>query len=302
MGSLSATDDTPVASFGQLYLEKIVQFRFDIPTHDYADLKALAKRMLPGRHETTQAEPVVSGEATESATGEAPAAEPVPTAEVPESPAVDDEVRQAPADETGSLGWFARFARWVNGPLVRRRARRRARHRRHRDAENARRIEQGLTPTSFEVQDQERAMALLEEQRATRLIDGRYVWESYNAVAELTRPLPRDVKRLLNRLRFTLKLSNDRNLIKSGALSTAAIGKWALVSERWPDLQGAISQDPAALARLEKKSKTEAGFRAEMKNLVPAYANSRDLYKLIQRDPPLGAVAEAVANFRPPKE
>ncbi len=310
-GSLSSADETPAASFGQLYLEKIVQFRFDVPTHDYADLRALAKRMLPGKPEETKQQTVVSrDESAARRTAEAPLAMDAEGPDEPEAAAGDDDdtteattVDSPTADDAAALGAFARFRRWVTGPL----ARRRARKRRLRDAENARFIEQGGTPTSS-IEEQERAQALLEEQRATRLIDGRYVLESYNAVAELTRPLPRDVKRLLNRLRFTLRLCNDRELIKPSLLSTAAIGKWALVSERWPDLQSAISQDPSRLAELEKSleepetklAETEA-FRTAMKEIVPAYANSRDLYMLISAPPKLGDVAASLANFRPPK-
>jgi hypothetical protein len=295
-GSLSSADETPAASFGQLYLEKIVQFRFDIPTHDYAELRALAKRMLPGRQEERGRQAVaVPDEPDMPGVAEPPVPMDAAAPDEPEGNETPPVPSPAP-DDAAALSIYSRFRRWVTSPL----ARRRARLRRLRDAENARLIEQGGMPPSSS-EDQERARALLEEQRATRLIDGRYVWESYNAVAEMTRPLPRDVKRLLNRLRFTLKLCNDRELIKPRLLSTPAIGKWALVSERWPDLQSAISQDPSRLGWLEENLASGADFSVLMKELAPAYANSRDLYTLIVTRPMLGAVAASVANFRPPK-
>jgi hypothetical protein len=273
-GMLSAgSADSQVGSFGELYLEKIVQFRFDLPTHDVDSLRRLAGDLVERSMERGTADDDDNEEA-------------VPW------------LLESISDRTRSI---ARSLMRPYRSFVTDR-------RRRRQASEVERLLREYPQGDFPDEptdddeigsDQDRIREMLEDQLSLRQIDGPYLRASYGAVAASVRPLPRDVKRLLNRLRFTLKLCADRELVAPrGPLSPAAIGKWALLSERWPDLQVAVSQDPELIARLEVDGRTVPGFTSAMAEIVPGYSRSAELYRLLITDPPLRDVAYAIARFR----
>jgi hypothetical protein len=261
--------DAPAGSFGELYLEKIIQFRFDIPTHDLAVLKSLATKLLNAHVATAAA---ATTDLDEKALPRAP---------------------RNSADRTGPFGR-------LTSPMRRWRAERRQRAQ-DKYVRNA--VSAGEDPAEFEdTAESARGAAAREMYRLQLLLqrlDGKELEDSFRAVADLIRPLPRDLKRLLNRIRFLLYVANDRDLIApNGPLTTAAVGKWALLAERWPDLAVAVSSDPPLLSRLEAQSRTPDGYVAAMKEVVPGYSRSAELWRVLTAEPALGPHAACLSRFR----
>jgi KAP family P-loop domain len=245
-GILSSTNNSATASFGELYLEKIIQFRFDLPTHDLAALAGLAKSL-----------------------------EQVPEAH--------------PAEGHRPPGWVSRLSGgYRNWRLQRRLARR--------DSPvlaPAALIDRPLADTEAE------EYQLAEIELVLKRVEGPSLQVSYAAVAHLVRPLPRDLKRLLNRIRFYLYLLEKEALLTPvGPVSPEAVGKWALLAERWPDLAAAVSSTPTMLAELERASTTIPGFMTAMTAEVPGYARSAELQRLLIAPPALGPLAHCLARLR----
>lgn len=262
--------NAPAGSFGELYLEKIIQFRFDIPTHDLAVLKSLATKLLNARGPTTAAATTDSD---------------------------DEATRRAPGESTDRAGPFGQLStalrRW-----------RAERHQRAQDKYVRSAVSAGEDPEEFEdttesVEHRASAREMYRLQMLLQRLDGKELEESFRAVADLIRPLPRDLKRLLNRIRFLLYVANDRDLLApNGPLTTAAIGKWALLAERWPDLAVAVSADPPLLGRLEVQSRTPDGYVAAMEEVVPGYSRSAELWRVLTAEPALGPNAACLSRFR----
>jgi hypothetical protein len=78
-------------------------------------------------------------------------------------------------------------------------------------------------------------------------------------------PLPRAAKRLVNRLRFVLHVSQRKALLGT-CLRPEEIGKWSVLVERWPSLAWAINLDPGLLGTLELHSDSADG---SLHDLVP---------------------------------
>jgi hypothetical protein len=249
--------DAPPSSFGELYLQKVVQFRFDVPVHDHATLQELATRMLQG---------------------------------LPLQPAAREEHRRA-----------IRPLAWVQKKTRLRRLDRAA------DAMQA----LSATPTSGPPPDADVSAVIAGAvDDPKRVIDGRrllgeieadHLALAYKAIFRHVRPLPRDVKRILNRVRFMLYLTLKRQLMApDGPLTPEAAGKWALLAERWPDLALAISDQPAAMAKIERESASTSHFSRMMTAMVPGYANSGELRNLIVDAPSLQQEAAVLARLAIP--
>jgi hypothetical protein len=243
-GMLSAAGgEVAASSFGELYLEKIIQFRFDLPTHNLSALAELAKRLEvdPG-----------------------------------------EEARVVPRGQRFAPKLRARLRDWrTQRSLI------------HSDGPTVSPEIQINADTDGQTLEQlEELRALLDR------VEGPSLQDSYTAVADLVRPLPRDLKRLLNRIRFYLYLLDKKGLLTpSGPVGPQAVGKWALLAERWPDLAVAISATPELLSDMEVKSKTVQGFMSAMNDQVPGYSRSGELQRLLVAEPQLGVLATHLARL-----
>lgn len=242
-GTLSGPSDNAASSFGELYLEKIVQFRFDLPTHELPALMALAHRLE---------ERIPAGDPTSG---------PNPRAGRLRSRYRDWRTERRLRTQTGpALSWEAR----------------------HADPNAARDYSSKLT----------------ELESLLHRTEGPSLQRSFDAVATLVRPLPRDLKRLLNRIRFYLYLLERRGVLApAGPVPPEAVGKWALLAERWPDLAVAISANPSLLGTLENDARTLDGFMEAMGREVPGYARSAELQRLLVSRPPLGRFATCLSRL-----
>jgi hypothetical protein len=253
-GLLPATADALAGSFGEMYLEKIIQFRFDVPADPAGCFVQLVAQLV--------------GHTVEKV-----------------------------APPTGGV------IAWLWSPLQ---ARWRQRQRNHMATRVRRSLSKTTTPAAppadtqaaGEYTEEHVRQDLLATQRLLRQIEGPYLDRSYEAVAAHVRPLPRDVKRILNRIRFTLYLGMRRELLApAGPISAACIGKWSLLAERWPDLAVAVSNDPKLLQQVEDDAVSEERFVKGMAGVVPGYANSAELMRLLNARPSMASNAIVLARF-----
>lgn len=76
--------------------------------------------------------------------------------------------------------------------------------------------------------------------------------EAESEVLRYLPPLPRNAKRMLNRLRVLLVIAHEREMFDDSSQLTARhIGKWAVLRERWPELAQALAVRPEEMAELE---------------------------------------------------
>lgn len=117
-------------------------------------------------------------------------------------------------------------------------------------------------------------------------------------VAHLT-PLPRSAKRLVNRLRFILHVSQRKGLLQS-CLAPEEVGKWAVLVERWPSLSWSITLNPELLASME----TAAATNGDLSELVSDESVSiPDLKEfLLAGETRLGEAVEALVYLRDPRD
>jgi hypothetical protein len=166
---------------------------------------------------------------------------------------------------------------------------------------------------------------LVEQQKEKLLIDEDYFRnEVGNLIVDYLQPLPRNAKRLLNRFRVNLLIAHRRGLFTSDPrVTTEQIGKWLVLSERWPQLARSLAAAPDAIGQLEAQAARplpptaeppaaasgQGGahrrarkprpdpFTESIKVLAPFYAGDADLRNFIHSKPPLADVLERLAHY-----
>lgn len=115
-------------------------------------------------------------------------------------------------------------------------------------------------------------------------------------------PLPRNAKRALNRLRLLLAISYERKMFgDSSGITAKHIGKWAVLSERWPELAHELSLHPDVMDTLEGRAgrAKKAAFEKYLGGLTPDYATDAALRKFCRSQPALGPIMEKLVHFEP---
>lgn len=265
-------------AFGELYLDKIVQFRFDLPADDPDALSAFADALL-------RADAALSG---------------------PEPDGVE------PSREPGRLStWMASLR--DRSPLRRWRERRRRRW----EAAAAERaldddgVQAWLASPDRTGRGEHLVEQLLEEfpqlrshdrtrlegAATLRVLDGpEHLQRAFEAVRAGVPPFPRDSKRLLNRIRFLLSLGMQRELIGDD-LQVEHVGKWALLTERWPGLVIRIANEPDELLALESAEDDDA-FEKQLERVAPGYTASPDLREFFRSPPSLAPICRQLVTMR----
>ena len=113
------------------------------------------------------------------------------------------------------------------------------------------------------------------------------------AIVNLLPALPRTAKRLLNRLSFLLVVASSRQLLNGpDGVSAQQIAKWAVLSDRWPEVGRAVARDPALLQRLESAAPNAARFqrlcREQQPPLIDQIGRRREL---LTANPPIADAA-----------
>jgi hypothetical protein len=114
-------------------------------------------------------------------------------------------------------------------------------------------------------------LKVLVEQRRRHVTssDQPFVRDSLQTALQLAPLLPRNAKRLLNKLRLMLLVSLGRGVLRTGAegpgdgVDPARLGRWVALHERWPEVAQAIRQDLGLLHRLERHGRKLSPTPAE---------------------------------------
>ena len=126
--------------------------------------------------------------------------------------------------------------------------------------------------------------------------DSELMREAQDEVMRYVEPLPRHAKRLLNRLRLLLFIAHARGMFGgTPLLSGRHMGKWAVLSERWPELAQILCAHPDLMARLEDKNQ----YDTAIKESAPFCSNDATLMTLCLNDAgvKLAPVMDRIAHF-----
>ena len=123
--------------------------------------------------------------------------------------------------------------------------------------------------------------------------------------------VPRNAKRLLNRLRLNLFILDQQNAFMDRAkFGPEHLGKWVALHERWPELATAITRDSAFMKRIEKEvpkpAKTASkATRSKLRKLLDEQrvprrpADDGALFKILTDPPRLAPVIVQLTSFEP---
>ena len=144
---------------------------------------------------------------------------------------------------------------------------------------------------------------LVEQRKQKMLIDDATFSRDVSMIVDYLQPLPRNAKRVLNRFRVSLLIAERRGLFTSEPKVTKEqIGKWLVLSERWPQLRQSLSATPERMEPLENAA-TEAptpandSFMDHIKALAPFYAGDEDLRRFIQSPPGLADILPRLVHY-----
>jgi hypothetical protein len=122
--------------------------------------------------------------------------------------------------------------------------------------------------------------------------------EAEEEVMKYLPPLPRNAKRLVNRLRLLLFVAYQRRMLGGQPELTARhIGKWAIINERWPEIAQAAAQNPALIETLEKMSDYD-NFSAIAVPYVQGKQEIDELFHFFTTDPKLSSVSYRLIYFQ----
>jgi hypothetical protein len=155
--------------------------------------------------------------------------------------------------------------------------------------------------------DEKHLERLVEQVKQQLLADDEYFHsEIGNLIVDYLQPLPRNAKRVLNRLRVNMLIAFRRNLFTTEPRVTVQqIGKWLVLNERWPQLGQVLTAVPHRIAELESaverevplSPKPSTAYRRCIKSLEPIYAGDEELRRFLHSDPALSAVLPRLVHF-----
>lgn len=157
--------------------------------------------------------------------------------------------------------------------------------------------------------NEEQIVRLVEQRKQKLLVDPEYIPEEVSSlIVEYLQPLPRNAKRLLNQFRVNLLIAQETNLLSSDPKVTGKqIGKWLVLTERWPQLGRSLSAAPEKMKILEEQSTNDAPpksdppqqdpFTESVKLLAPPYLGDEDLRRFVRSAPALAIVASRLVYY-----
>lgn len=146
---------------------------------------------------------------------------------------------------------------------------------------------------------------LQEEIRAYVADESELRREAEDEIMNYLPPLPRNAKRVPNRLRLLLAVAYERKMFgDTSTLSPRHIGKWAVLCERWPELAQQLCSRPDEMRTSEDKAahSNKAVFEKYIRKLAPDYAVDEALREFCQSSPQLGSVMERLVYFEPAEQ
>jgi hypothetical protein len=136
--------------------------------------------------------------------------------------------------------------------------------------------------------------------RLRMMNDSVLLEDAYEEVIEHLPALPRNAKRLLNRLRLLLYIAHEKKMFGgTPALTPRHIGKWAVLRERWPELAFHFLSEPEQLAELETLAAFPFPdmFYQRVKTLAADHADDPDLVAFFRKETRLGEVLPRIVHF-----
>jgi len=122
------------------------------------------------------------------------------------------------------------------------------------------------------------------------------------AEAELLRnppELPRDAKRMINQLRVLLAVALNRGMLGPNTGVTGAhLGRWIVLQTRWPEVGQALTADPARLEQAEACA-TPDDVRNLLGSIDVKIPDYEDLLRFLQADPTLCRVLNRLLRYIP---
>ena len=268
LSAAGAGQDSPyLRAYGRLYLQKIVQLQFDIPPHAPQRIQALVQRLVATRVVPAATAPVAPAPATSTDTG---------------APAAGEALRAITSlVDPGRRARDARAYREQAAAAVQQSP--------AADVEQVLRAAPapaGLQPETM------RNIAREEVQRA--LVQPRSdIWNDAEGEALKHLPLlPRNAKRLINRLRLLIFIAQERRLFVTDRKGTAErIGKWGVLCERWPEL----ANDAAQLEEYARLGKRQ-DFNSRVARQSP-YIGDDELWEFCRGDPELRPILSSLLHM-----
>lgn len=132
--------------------------------------------------------------------------------------------------------------------------------------------------------------------------ESKLIMEAYEEVRDNLPPLPRNIKRMLNRVRLQLYLALEKNLFDpNGSITPQHVGKMVVLLERWPQLAQSILADTSIMGDLEANSNSAKKFTATLGSAVhnPAMYDTDELKKFCRSKTTLGPVMRQLVHMEP---
>ena len=154
--------------------------------------------------------------------------------------------------------------------------------------------------TASSLEDKELAQ-LIEQRKQRLLVDKKTLSAELRYLVEHWHPLPRDIKRGLNRFYMTYLVAYNRGLLKAG-VTGMHLAKWLVLSERWPQLGRALATWPGRMKELEANAHSPGVARPDpfpdlMRAIAPLYANDSGLRSFLGSEPKLWPVLPSLVQF-----
>lgn len=143
---------------------------------------------------------------------------------------------------------------------------------------------------------------LVEQRKQQLLLNNQLLRPALDYMLANWQPLPRDIKRAMNRFYVSLLIAYNRGLLKDPpVVSGHQLAKWLILSERWPQLGRALAVWPKQIKALEENSTTGVGesdrYDATLAAIAPLYLDDAALRAFLRSQPRLAPVLQRLVEY-----
>jgi len=140
---------------------------------------------------------------------------------------------------------------------------------------------------------------LVDQRLQSYLVDESNIRHEAEATVAMFAPaLPRGAKRTINQLRVALAVAGRRRMFDSGSLlKPQHVGKWVVLTERWPELAMKLTIHPQDIRELESLHDEE--LRAKILAWDPNMHDVDGMCALLDSTPKLEPVLDHLVRFEP---
>ena len=315
-------------AYGRAYLQKIIQFQFDLPVLHRDDLHRFVTELFEGRKnsaesEKTSTEPESNGRRKQpTGAGRSKtlwwvlplSVSIVAVVTTFNMPVWPDAALPRLAVGLG-IGLLSGVLTWVvirlHESLIAYR-KRKAREKidaaiRKRVADGERDLEKlgaAVAASSLEPKDigltNEKFNELVHQRLQLYLTDESLpLLEAMTEFVKYVPPLPRNLKRGLDRLRVLIVIAHGRGMFRGHPTLTGThLGKWVALRERWPEIAQELSKRPETMEELESVAFDEARFSDLVGLFAPNHTSDKDFHRFCQSETRLGQLMNKLVYFQ----